>query len=100
MSATRPFGPFVNIPGELIKSAGFGCRSCHRTVEQFAQAVPPVIPRMIFHACACGTVVTWEDEAQVTRRSWRGLMKLLQKSSADVLMFNGGKESPEFQGVN
>jgi hypothetical protein len=100
MSAIRPFGPSVNIPCELVKSAGFGCRICHRPVERFAQVVPPVIPRMIFHACRCGCVVTWEDEAQVTRQAWRWLVRLLQRRGVDIVMFNGGKESPEFQGVN
>jgi hypothetical protein len=101
MSATRAFGPFVAIPSELIKSAGFGCRVCHKPVERFAQSLPYAVPRMIFHSCACGTVVTWEDENQVRRKDWRPLVRLLQKAGAKVLMFNGNKPlSEDFSGLN
>jgi hypothetical protein len=101
MSATRAFGPFLNVPGELIKNAGFSCRTCHRPVERFAQAVPYVVPRMVFHACRCGTVVTWEDENQPRRKYWRQLVRLFQKSEANVLMFNGNRPLEEsFSGLN
>ena len=101
MSTARSFGPFVEVPSELIKSAGFGCRVCHKPVERFAQATPYGVPRMIFHACRCGTVVTWEDENQVRRKDWRSLVRLLQKAGAKVLMFNGNKPlSKGFSGLN
>ena len=101
MSDWRAFGPFVNIPAELIKSAGFGCRVCHKPVERFAKSLPYAVPRMIFHSCACGTVVTWEDENQPRRKYWRHLVRLLQKSGATVVMFNENKPLSEgFSGLN
>ena len=56
---------------------------------------------MIFHACRCGTVVTWEDETQARCKDWRPLVRLLQKSGAKVVMFNGNKPLSEgFSGLN
>jgi hypothetical protein len=56
---------------------------------------------MVFHGCACGTVVTWEDERQPHRRDWRHLVKLLRKSGANVVIFNGNKPLKEnFSGRN
>jgi hypothetical protein len=101
MSDLRAFGPFSNIPSDLIKAAGFGCRVCQKPVERFVQSLPYAVPRMIFHSCACGTVVTWEDENQPRRKYWRLLVRLLQKSGAKVLMFNGNKPLDEsFSGFN
>jgi hypothetical protein len=101
MSGEIAFGPFLNVPRELIKCAGFGCRVCHKPVECFLQTVPYLVPRMVFHACRCGTVVTWEDENQPGRKEWRHLVRMMQKSGANVLMFNGDKPlSESFTGLN
>jgi hypothetical protein len=101
MSDLRAFGPFVGIPDELIKSAGFSCGLCHKPVERFAATVPGGVLRMIFHACRCGTVVTWEDETQVRCKDWRPLVRLLQKSGAKAVMFDGNKPLSEgFSGLN
>jgi hypothetical protein len=101
MSRTCSFGPFGAIPSELIRSAGFGCRVCHQSVERFAQAVPYFVPRMIFHACKCGCVVTWEDENQPGGKQWRGLVSLMQNRGVDVVMFNGNRPlSAGFSGLN
>jgi hypothetical protein len=101
MSDLRSFGPFVEIPCELIKNAGFSCRTCRRPVERFAQAIPYGVPRMVFHACGCGCVVVWEDEIAIKHRHWRSMVALLQRSGAEVLMINGNNPLEEsFSGVN
>jgi hypothetical protein len=60
----RRFGPFLNIPVVEVRLAGWQCQRCRKQVERFAQVLPGMVPRMIFHACKCGTVVVWEDESQ------------------------------------
>ena len=100
-SETRHFGPFSNVSTEEVKPAGWHCRHCRQPVEVAHQIVPYVVPRMIFHACECGTVVTWEDENNPSRASWRHLTRLMRKTGVKVVMFNGNKPiSPDFQGRN
>jgi len=93
------FGPF-KVNAELVTLAGWGCKKCRRPVRKLAQVIPGLIPRMILHACQCVTVSTWEDEAQPTPRTWRLTLRLARAAKADVVCFNGGRESPDFQGVN
>jgi hypothetical protein len=58
------FGPFTNIPQELIHPVGFDCLECHSPVRRFGVVVPQLLPRMMFYSRKCGTVAVWEDEAQ------------------------------------
>ena len=93
------FGPFT-VPAELVTLAGWGCRKCKRPVRKLAQVIPNLVPRMIFHSCDCACVVTWEDEASPSARNWKWLLRLARKTGSHVVCFNGGRESPDFQGVN
>jgi hypothetical protein len=95
------FGPFLGVEAELISPAGWPCRRCRKPVKKLAVVVPCLVPRLIFHACECAAVCTWEDEAQPTRRSWRPLVELARQTGARLLGFNGGRDTPPgFQGVN
>ena len=98
---TRRFGPFLEVPCDAVKPAGWKCHECRNPVERFAQALPGMVPRMIFHACACGCAVVFEDETQPHPRTWRLVIDLLKASKAKVAIFDGGKSlSPDFSGVN
>jgi hypothetical protein len=98
---TEHFGPFLNVPSAAIGRAGFRCDSCRKPVRLFRQAVPTLVPRMVFYACRCGTIVVWEDERQPTQAIWPMLFELLRRSGAGVLIFNGAKETPPgFTGIN
>jgi hypothetical protein len=91
------------VPPDLIKKAGFSCRSCCKQVTVVRQGFPHVVaPRLCAYTCPCGpTVVVWEDERQPTRRSWSITLKLARKSGAEVLIFNGNKPTPPgFSGIN
>jgi hypothetical protein len=80
-ASTRRFGPFVNVPCEGVQLAGWRCQRCRKQVERFAQAIPGMVPRMIFCACKWGTIVVWEDESQPCSASWP-LATRLMKSAA------------------
>jgi hypothetical protein len=99
---TVQLGAFL-VPSELIKRAGFACRSCGEQVKVVRQGFPQVVaPRLCAFACDCGaTVVVWEDERQPTRRTWAVTMKLARRTGAEVLIFNGNKSTPPgFSGCN
>ena len=98
----RPFGPFVNIPVADIRGAGFICYGCRRPVEKLAKALPMMVPRLIFYACSCGTIICWEDERQPRgSRHWRMNTKLMRASGARVVIFNGNRPlAPDFSGTN
>ena len=55
------FGPFL-VPAEDIRFAGWPCPRCRRPVRYIGKVLPGLAPRMMFHACKCGTVTTWEDD--------------------------------------
>jgi hypothetical protein len=98
---TEHFGPFLNVPSAAIRRAGFKCDSCRRPVRVFRHPLPMLVPRMVFYACRCGTIVVWEDERQPTQGNWRMNVELLRRSGAGVLIFNGAKETPPgFTGIN
>lgn len=101
MDATERHGPFL-VPSELIKPAGFCCKSCRHPVRVVRQMVPLLLPRICIFACGCGVgVAVWEDECQPTENTWRLNMELARKTGAGMLIFNGGKDTPpEFQGRN
>jgi hypothetical protein len=95
-------GAFLVAP-ELIKKAGFNCRTCGEQVTVVRQAfLDVIVPRLCAFTCACGpTVVVWEDERQPTRRTWSMTMKLARRTGAELLIFNGNKPMPPgFQGLN
>jgi hypothetical protein len=98
---TRAFGPFLDVPADAVSDAGFHCLHCRRPVERFAQVIPDLVPRMLFYGCPCGTVVVFEDEAQPNQKLWWHNIKLLKKTGAKVLVFNGNRPLEEgFSGVN
>ena len=95
------FGPFLGVDSELIHFAGWQCPRCRKPVRKFGQPVPGLVPRMIFHACQCVTVMTWKDEATPTAKIWPKNVELARRSGADLLAFNGGRDTPAgFQGIN
>jgi hypothetical protein len=95
------FGPFLGVDAELIHLAGWSCRRCRKPVRKLGVAVPFLVPRLIFRACECAAVCTWEDESQPTRRNWGALVELARQTGARLLGFNGGRDTPPgFQGVN
>src|SRR5262245_11745245 len=101
MTATRAFGPFAEVPSELIKSTGFNCRIYRHPVEHLAQKHPFVVPRMLIHGCECGCICVWEDEVNIKRKIWRSVIALLQRSGAKVLLVNWDQPLDEsFSGVN
>jgi hypothetical protein len=56
---------------------------------------------MVFHACQCGAVATWEDERNPDRRAWRHLTRLMKKKGVKMICFNGNKHTPAgFSGLN
>jgi hypothetical protein len=90
-----PFGPFLNVPAALIHPIGFNCPLCHKPVRRFGIQTPTVVPRMLIHACGCGpSVATWEDESPVSLKTWRKTIALARRAKVDVVMFNGGKDTP------
>jgi hypothetical protein len=101
MSEKRVFGPFVDVPTDMVTPAGFVCNHCRGPVERVAQVVPALTPRIIIYACRCGAVAVWEDEHQPDCRLWRCHVKLLREAKVDTLIFNGNKPTTtKFQGVN
>jgi hypothetical protein len=95
-------GAFLVAP-ELIKRAGFDCRTCGEQVTVVRQGFPDVIvPRLCAFTCDCGvTVVVWEDERQPTRQTWSMTLKLARRTGAELLIFDGNKPSPlGFMGLN
>jgi hypothetical protein len=96
-----PFGPFLNVPAGLIHPAGFSCPLCGQPVRRFGLKTP-IVPRIMIHACGCGpSIVTWEDERSPTIKTWSFNINFARKANVDVVMFNGGKETPpDFQGLN
>jgi hypothetical protein len=100
--ATRSFGPFENVPKSAIEAAGFWCLACNQAVEKLAKVHLLVVPRMIFQACRCGCVVTWEDEpSPKSARDWRLAIKLMKKTGVNLIAINQGKEvEPGFGGRN
>jgi hypothetical protein len=101
-SEKRPFGPFVDVPAADIRDVGFICYGCRNPVERLAKVLPAMVPRMIFYACACGCVVTWEDENQPKdSRIWRLNIELLKSTGTKVVFFNGNRPlAPDFSGTN
>jgi hypothetical protein len=98
---TEAFGPFTNIPSDAIELTGFACRCCKRPVRRFKHPVPGLVPRVVFHSCDCGSVATWEDESQPNPRIWKLNVKLMKRTGAEVLFFNGDKPlTREFSGLN
>jgi hypothetical protein len=87
MGTTRSFGPFADVPADLIKDAGFLCNHCRRAVERLAQVVPTLAPRMIFYTCKCGSVAVWEDERQPDSRLWWRDIRLLRKAKVSIIIF-------------
>jgi hypothetical protein len=101
--ATRSFGPFLEVPTDEIKRAGFGCLRCKQPVEVLRKVLPGVMPRMIFHSCRCEyTTVTWEDEAVPrTARDWLVAVKVMRRARVRILVINQGRElSPGFSGLS
>jgi hypothetical protein len=97
----RRFGPFLAIPCADIRLAGWRCQRCRRQVEVLAIVVPALAPRMIFNACKCGCVVTWEDETPCCPETWPSSTRLLKKYRVGVLIYNGDRPlGPQFSGVN
>jgi hypothetical protein len=97
------FGPFRNVPVELIRPAGFNCPICREPVRRAGLPVPGLVPRMMFYQCGCVlSVVCWEDEKQPGGPVlWRQNVRLARAARAQVVIFNGGKDTPrDFQGVN
>ena len=101
-SEKRPFGPFIDVPVEDIKPAGFMCWTCRQAVERLTKAFPSQVVRMFFYACSCGTIICWEDERQPRgSRHWRLNIKLMRASRTKVLIFNGNRPlSADFSGTN
>jgi hypothetical protein len=101
-AATRPFGPFAEIPIDQITLAGFRCPFCKHPVERYAKTIPNMVPRVLFFACRCFAAVCWEDESKPTgARVWRLVNDLAKETGARVLMFNGNRPlSPDFMGIN
>src|ERR1700738_3924427 len=97
----RRFGPFLDVSAEDIKSAGFICYGCRRPVEKLAKALPLMVPRLIFYACQCGTIVVWEDETKPRgSRHWRMNTKLLKSAGVQMIIFNGNRPlAPAFSGI-
>jgi len=96
------FGPLENVATDSIHPVGFSCRKCKHAVRRTGVVCPGVVPRMMFYACECGTVVVWEDERQPKDAHHRAQnIKLLGKAGVDVLIFNGNKRTPpSFSGIN
>ena len=96
------FGPFQNVPVELIASARFDCPRCRQTVCQAGMVMPGQVARMMFFACRCGpAVAVWEDESQPTAEIWGATMAMALAAGAGLLIFNGGKDtSLGFGGAN
>jgi hypothetical protein len=97
------FGPFTNVPQELIHPVGFDCSQCGGTVRRFGVVMPHLIPRLVFYSCRCGTISVWEDEAQPHgSQHWALNIELLKKSGASLVIFNGNKSRPppSFAGIN
>src|SRR5258708_1925709 len=95
------FGPFLAIASRQIHHAGWSCRHCRQPVRRFATAVPDLFPRILFFACRCGCVATFEDERRPTKKTWPDCVRLLKNSGAGMVVFNGGKDIPPgFQGLN
>jgi len=98
---SEPFGPFLAIPSAEIRFAGWPCSHCRRPVRRLATAVPNLTPRLLFFACGCGCVATFEDENRPNKRTWADCVRLLKESGAGMLVFNGDKPTPAgFKGVN
>jgi hypothetical protein len=99
-SVEQTFGPFKNVPSELIHSAGFRCPLCGRKVKRLALKTS-IVPRLMIYVCKCVNVTTWEDETAPTVRTWPDTIELARLTGAGILMFNGGGETPpDFQGIN
>lgn len=80
-SQCERFGPFENVPTDSIHSVGFSCRKCKRAVRRSGVVYPGMIPRIMFYACECGTIVVWEDERQPKdAQHWAQNIKLLKKA--------------------
>jgi hypothetical protein len=97
------FGPFANVPVDLIRSAGFDCPVCKTPVRRFGVVVPHLLPRALIYNCGCGkSIVCWEDELQPSCvEHWRENVELARQVNVEVVVFNGGKETPpDFQSVN
>jgi hypothetical protein len=101
-SQGQRFGPFENVPAELIHPAGFNCRKCKRVVRRAGVVCPGVIPRIMFYSCKCGTIAVWEDERQPRdAQHWAQNIELLKKAGVDLVIFNGNKPTPpSFSGIN
>jgi hypothetical protein len=100
-AATEDFGPFIKVPSEQIQPAGWKCKICRKPVRRFKQIVPVLIPRLVIHACKCGTAVCWEDEQNPNKKNWLSIIDLLKGTDTQIVIFNGDKETPPgFQGVN
>ena len=95
------FGPFLNVPIELIHPAGFCCPLCREPVKRCGLQTP-IVPRIMIHSCKCGpSIVTWEDERSPTIKTWPLNIEFARKADAGVVIFNGGKDTPAgFQGIN
>ena len=101
MKKTEEFGPFINVPAELIKFAGWSCQSCRQPVRRMGIPAPPRVPRMLIYSCPCGSIGCWEDEDQPTQNLWSDSVRLLCEMGATFALFNGNKLTlPDFQGVN
>ena len=63
------------------------------------QVVPHLVARMVFHSCQCGTIATWEDEPQPTRKAWRRVALLFRDH--EVVIINHGRPlSADFAGLS
>jgi hypothetical protein len=99
--AEEAFGPFLNVPSAAIQRAGFKCDRCGKPVRVFRHALPILVPRVSIYNCKCGSVICGEDEEQLTQAIWQMNVELLRRSGAEVVIFNGAKETPPgFTGIN
>jgi hypothetical protein len=98
---SETFGPFTNVRSAEIFFCHWACTRCRRPVRRFATVVPDLVPRILFFACKCGCVATFEDERRPTKKTLPNCVRLLRESGAGMLVFNGDKPTPAgFQGVN
>jgi len=97
------FGPFANVPVKLIRPAGFDCPICKTPVRRFSAVVPYLIPRAMIYTCTSGkSIVCWEDESQPSGpEQWAENLALARARNVDVIVFNGGKNTPpDFSRIN
>ena len=97
---TCRFGPFVNVPRDLISLSGFSCPCCSNPVRKLSQPTESVFV-VVLYSCQCGTVIVWQDENQPSDQNWKQNIDLMQSQNAQVVIFNGNKPAgPALSGLN